>query len=179
MNSLTVYCASSDDIDDRYRAVAKRVGEVLAARNITLVFGGARVGLMGETARAVRKNGGRVVGIITKFLMDIEQGDPDCDELIVVDAMRERKKLLVERSDAFLVLPGGIGTYEEFFETLVGRQLKEHNKPIGIVNIDGFFEPLLNLFDHGEKAGFIRAGARDLFVVGDEVEEVIDALEIQ
>lgn len=176
MKSICVYCASSDDIDDRYRAAAAGVGKALAARGITLVFGGGRVGLMGETARAVRANGGRVIGIITQYLMDIEQGDSECDELIVVNAMRERKRILIEKSDAFLVLPGGIGTYEEFFETLVGRQLQEHNKPIGIINVDNFYDPLLDLFKHGEKTGFIRPGARDLFVVGEDPDQVIDAL---
>ncbi len=176
MKALTVYCASSDGIDNTYRAAAARVGETLAERNITLVFGGGRVGLMGEVARAVRRKGGRVVGVITQFLMDIEQGDPDCDELIVVETMRERKRILVERSDGFLVLPGGIGTFEEFFETLVGRQLREHNKPIGIINTDDFYRPLLDLFDHGEETNFIRPGIRDLFVVGDDAGNVIDAL---
>lgn len=177
MKALTVYCGSSDDIADSYRAAAISVGEILARRDMTLVYGGGRVGLMGETARAVRNNGGRVVGVITQFLMDIEQGDPACDELIVVPTMRERKRLLVERSDGFLVLPGGIGTYEEFFETLVGRQLHEHNKPIGIINTDDFYRPLLDLFEHGEETGFIRPGTCDLFVVGDDPESVIDALQ--
>jgi uncharacterized protein (TIGR00730 family) len=176
MKSICVYCASSENIDQRYRAAAASVGTVLANRGITLVFGGGRVGLMGEAARAARAKGGKVVGVITQFLMDIEQGDPDCDELIVVAEMRERKRILVERSDGFLVLPGGIGTYEEFFETLVGRQLQEHNKPIGILNTDHFYDPLLDLFEHGEQAGFIRPGTRELFVVGEEPETVIEAL---
>ena len=103
-----------------------------------------------------------MVGVITRLLMELEQGDPDCDELIVVDTMRERKRLLVERGDGFLVLPGGIGTYEEFFETLVGRQLREHEKPIGIINTDDFYRPLLDLFEHGEETRFIRPGTRDL-----------------
>jgi uncharacterized protein (TIGR00730 family) len=141
MKALTVYCASSNDIDDSYRESARLVGEALVERGISLVFGGGRVGLMGEVARTVRAGGGRVVGVITSVLMDMEQGDEECDELIVVDTMRERKKLLVERSDGFIVLPGGIGTYEEFFETLVGRQLGEHNKPIGIVNTFDFYRP--------------------------------------
>jgi uncharacterized protein (TIGR00730 family) len=176
MKSLTVYCASSEDIDPAYRLAARAVGEVLGERGISLVFGGGRVGLMGEVARAARGKGGRVVGVITKFLMDIEQGDPDCDEMLVVETMRERKRILVDRSDGFLVLPGGVGTYEEFFETLVGRQLMEHNKPIGIINTNNFFDPLLALFEHGEKANFIRPETRDLFVVGDEPGAVIDAL---
>jgi len=177
MDALTVYCASSDTIDDVYRTAAVQVGEALAARGITLVFGGGRVGLMGEVARSVRRNGGRVVGIITRTLMSYEQGDPECDELIVVDTMRERKRLLVERGDGFLVLPGGIGTYEEFFETLVGRQLGEHDKPIGIVNTADFYRPLLDLFEHGETERFIRPGARNLFVVHDEPAAVIADLE--
>jgi len=177
MDALTVYCASSDTIDDAYRSAAMQVGETLAERGITLVFGGGRVGLMGEVARSVRGNGGRVVGVITRTLMDLEQGDPDCDELIVVDTMRERKRLLVERGDGFVVLPGGIGTYEEFFETLVGRQLGEHDKPIGIVNTRDFYRPLLDLFEHGEAEHFIRPGARNLFFVHDDPAAVIDSLE--
>jgi uncharacterized protein (TIGR00730 family) len=177
MKALTVYCASSNDIDDSYRESARLVGEALVERGISLVFGGGRVGLMGEVARTVRAGGGRVVGVITSVLMDMEQGDEECDELIVVDTMRERKKLLVERSDGFIVLPGGIGTYEEFFETLVGRQLGEHNKPIGIVNTFDFYRPLLDLFEHGEETNFIRKGARELFVVDEDAKVVIDALE--
>jgi uncharacterized protein (TIGR00730 family) len=176
MKAITVYCASSDGIDQDYRDAAVRVGKALLERDIGLVFGGGRVGLMGEVARTVRAGGGRVVGIITRTLMDLEQGDPDCDELIVVDTMRERKRLLVERSDGFLVLPGGIGTYEEFFETLVGRQLGEHDKPIGIVNTDDFYRPLLDLFKHGFETSFIRPGTDQLFVVDDDPGVVIDAL---
>ena len=176
MKSITVYCASSNGIDDSYRAAARQVGEALVKRGISLVFGGGCVGLMGEVARTVREGGGKVVGIITSVLMDMEQGDPDCDELIVVETMRERKKLLVERSDGFIMLPGGIGTYEEFFETLVGRQLGEHNKPIGIVNTFNFYRPLLDLFEHGEESNFIRPGARDLFVVDENADVVLDSL---
>lgn len=176
MKAITVYCASSDGISQEYRDAAVRVGQALLERDIGLVFGGGRVGLMGEVARTVRAGGGSVIGIITEVLMGLEQGDPDCDELIVVETMRDRKKLLVEKSDGFLVLPGGVGTYEEFFETLVGRQLGEHNKPIGIINTDDFYRPLLDLFDHGLETRFIRPGTDKLFVVGEDPGPVIDDL---
>jgi uncharacterized protein (TIGR00730 family) len=176
MPAITVYCSSSTHLDGDFHAPAVLVGTELARRGITLVLGCVCVGLMGEIARACREAGGEVVGVITKRLLDKEVADEDCDELIVVDTMRERKRLLAERGDAFLVLPGGIGTYEEFFEILVGRQLGEHAKPIGIVNSHGYFNPLIAMVEHGIEHKFIKPALRELFHMHPEPLPVIDWL---
>lgn len=176
MPAITVYCSSSTHLDADFHAPAVTVGTELARRGITLVFGGGCVGLMGEIARACREAGGEVVGVITKRLLDKEVADQDCDELVVVETMRERKRLLAERGDAFLVLPGGIGTYEEFFEILVGRQLGEHDKPIGIVNSRGYFNPLISMVEHGIDHRFIKPALRALFYIHPEPVPVIDWL---
>lgn len=156
MTAITVYCASSTRLDAAFHDAAVVVGRALAERGVDLVYGGGSVGLMGEVARAAREHGGRTVGIITQTLVSRELADDACDELVVVDTMRERKRLLAERGDGFLVLPGGIGTYEEFFEILVGRKLGEHDKPIGVVNAHGYYNPLMAMIEHGREHGFIR-----------------------
>lgn len=176
MQSITVYCASSTALDPEFHEPARQIGQLLVERNLRLIYGGGRVGLMGEVARAVRAGGGHVTGIITHTLVGLEQADDACDELVVVDTMRERKRLLAERGDAFLALPGGLGTYEELFEVLVGRQLGEHTKPIGIVNINGYYDPLIELIDHGIEHRFIRPAMHDLFTIHEDPATVIDHL---
>ncbi|MEC9372650.1 MAG: TIGR00730 family Rossman fold protein, partial [Planctomycetota bacterium] len=132
IRSVTVYCASSATIDPSYGMVAIELGRRIAESGRALVYGGGSVGLMGHIARSTREHGGRVIGVITERLRDAELLDPDNHENIVVPTMRERKSILESRGDAFIVLPGGVGTLEEFFEILVGRLLGEHNKPIFI-----------------------------------------------
>lgn len=176
MDAITVYCSSSTHLDPDFHAPATIIGTELARRGITLVYGGGCVGLMGEIARAARAAGGRTVGIITKRLMSLELGDQRCDELIVVDTMRQRKQLLEQRGDGFLILPGGIGTYEEFFEILVGRQLGEHHKPIGVVNSHGYYNPLIAMIEHGVEHRFIKPALRELFFIDPEPLNVIDWL---
>lgn len=176
LRTLTVYCASSINLKPHFVDLARRVGEVLAERRIDLVYGGGGIGLMGAMAKAMHARGGRVTGVITRHLLDHEQGWDGCDELLVVDTMRERKRLLVERGDAFLVLPGGLGTYEEFFETLVGRQLREHDKPIGIVNERGYFDPLVAMIDHGIAERFIKPAVRELYRIDPDPIVVLDWL---
>ena len=179
MNAITVYCASSEFLDPQFHDEAELIGTELARRNITLVYGGGSVGLMGVIACAVRTHGGKSIGIITRHLMDRELGDVNCDELIVVDTMRERKRQLAERGDGFLMLPGGIGTYEEFFEILVGRKLQEHAKPIGVVNAHGYFNPLIAMIEHGIEHNFIKPAINELFVIDPDplvvLEHVINA----
>ena len=177
MKSITVYCASSTNLAPHFAETARQVGDLLADRGIDLVYGGGSIGLMGEIARAMHARGGHVTGIITRHLLEAEQGWQGCDELLVVDTMRERKRLLVEKGEAFLVLPGGLGTYEEFFETLVGRQLKEHAKPIGIVNDRGYFNPLVAMIEHGIEERFIKPAVNELFTIDPDPETVIRWLE--
>ncbi len=176
MQAITVYCSSSTFIDPDFHQPAIDVGRELAQRKLTLVYGGGSVGLMGEIARACRNAGGRVVGVITRKLVAMEKADHQCDELIIVDTMRERKRLLAERGDAFLILPGGVGTYEEFFEILVGRHLEEHAKPIGVVNSRGYYNPLIAMIEHGIEHRFIPQAMREKFFIEPQPDIVIDRL---
>ncbi len=165
MKFLTVYCSSSSAIDPHFAETARLVGRELASRDVALVYGGGSTGLMGEVATACADAGGRIIGVITKHLSKLEVAFERSDELIVVETMRERKAIMAERGDGFLVLPGGLGTYEEFFEVLVGRVLSEHDKPIGVVNDHGYFDPLVAMIDHGIKERFIRPAIERLLTV--------------
>ena len=173
MDAITVYCSSSPDLDGDFHAAAEAAGQALGARGLTLVYGGGSIGLMGDVARAARGAGAPVVGIITRGLVEAERADRECDELIVVETMRERKQLMADRGDGFLILPGGIGTYEEFFEILVGRKLKEHDKPIGVVNSHGYYNPLVAMIEHGIEHGFIQSEFHDLVYMHPDPAEVI------
>ena len=176
MQALSVYCSSSQHLQPDFHVPASVIGTELARRGITLVYGGGSVGLMGEIARAVRAHGGKIVGIITRRLMELEIADMHCDELVVVDTMRERKQLLEHRGEGFLMLPGGLGTYEEFFEILVGRQLGEHAKPIGVVNSHGYYNPLIAMMEHGIEHRFIKPAVKELFFIHPDPCAVLDWL---
>lgn len=185
ISAVTVYCSSSNSVDACYFGAARRVGAALAKSGRTLVYGGGKVGLMGEAARACRAGGGKVVGVITQTLKDAEQMDPDNHEVIVVETMRERKRLLEQRGEAMVVLPGGLGTMEEFFEILVGRLLGEHEKPIVVINTpepgsggkSGFYDPMLSMIDHMIAQKFAKPGVRGLFAVCSDPEEMSRALD--
>jgi uncharacterized protein (TIGR00730 family) len=153
-SSLCVFCGSRFGTDPSARDLAVRTGELLARQNITMVYGGGGVGLMGLTANAALKAGGRVVGIIPRFLLKREAGHPALSETVVVETMHERKLKMFERSDAFVVLPGGIGTLEELFEVLSWRTLGLHTKPIVIVDQGGYWEPLAALLRSMVEGGF-------------------------
>ncbi|MCH2162013.1 MAG: TIGR00730 family Rossman fold protein [Phycisphaerales bacterium] len=176
MQALTVYCASSTALDPRFADSARALGRGLAQRDMALVYGGGSTGLMGEVAEATKDAGGTVVGIITEYLHDREVAFTRCDELVVVDTMRERKRRMAERGDGFIVLPGGLGTYEEFFEALVGRVLDEHRKPIGIVNDHGYFDPMMTMIEHGINERFIRPAIRELLLIDENPITVLDML---
>jgi uncharacterized protein (TIGR00730 family) len=151
---LCVYCGSAPGLDRRYRAAARELGEALAKAGIELVFGGGRIGLMGVVADAVLRAGGRVVGIIPDRLRAAELAHPGVSELVIAGSMHERKRLMAERADAFAVLPGGIGTLDEAFEILTWRQLGLHDKPIFLVDVAGYWQPLRDLLDHLAAQGF-------------------------
>ena len=176
MQSVTVYCASSPSIDPHFVETARIVGRLLADRGLTLVYGGGSTGLMGEVARSCADAGGSIVGVITNHLADLEVAFERCTELIRVDTMRERKRIMTERGESFLVLPGGLGTYEEFFETLVGRVLAEHDKPLAIVNDHGYFDPLVAMIEHGIEQKFIRPAMRRLVTVESDHTSALDAM---
>ncbi len=174
MKSLTVYCGSSTSLASVFHDAAISVGEHIANNQLSLVYGGGSIGLMGTVARTASKNGAHVHGVITEKFVELEQANNDCDKLIIVKTMQERRSMMIQHGDAFLMLPGGIGTYEEFFEVLVGRQIHDHTKPIGILNIEGYFDPLISMLDHGIERGFMRPALKMLMHVDHSVEGIFD-----
>ena len=156
LKNICVYCGSNNGERPEYEAAAETLGKTIAKAGIRLIYGGGSIGLMGTVARTVLANGGGVTGIIPQFLKDREVMLGEASELIVTDDMHERKRLMFERSDAFITLPGGIGTLEEVVEMMTWAQLDQHTKPILIVNIAGFWDSLIGLFDHMANEGFLR-----------------------
>ena len=176
MTRICVYCGSSPGANPRHREAARLLGETMAGEKVGLVYGGGELGLMGEVARAVLAGGGTVTGIIPGFLQQRERVLGEAQELIVVPDMHTRKRLMFERADAFVALPGGIGTLEELVEQLTWAQLGQHTKPIVIVDIAGFWRPLLALLEHMRAEGFIRESDRMSLIVVDRVEDVLPAV---
>lgn len=175
LRRITVYCSSSPHLEQSFVDTAERLAKSIAARGATLVYGGGGIGLMGVIARTAKTAGGRVEGIITTKFLALEQGWDGCDELVVVETMRERKRQLAERADAFVILPGGLGTFEEFFEILVARQIGDHHKPIGIINDRGYYDPMLAMIDHSIEHGFVKSATRALLHVHPDIDWVLDA----
>jgi uncharacterized protein (TIGR00730 family) len=173
---LCVYCGSSGAVDERYRAAARELGAGLAEAGIELVFGGGRIGLMGIAADAALAAGGRVVGIIPDRLRDAELAHPDATEIVITGSMHERKRLMAERADAFAVLPGGIGTLDEMFEMLTWRHLGLHDKPIFLVDVAGYWQPLMRLLDHLAAEGFTQPVVPRLLRVVTGVAELLALL---
>jgi uncharacterized protein (TIGR00730 family) len=176
---LCVYCGSSGEVDSRYREAASELGTRLASAGIGLVYGGGRVGLMGLLADAVLAGGGEVIGIIPSRLRDAELAHLGATELVVVDSMHNRKRLMAERADAFAILPGGVGTLDEMFEILSWKQLGLHDKPVLLVDIGNYWGPLRALLDHIVKSGFARPGTRDLLRVVPSIAALFAALEAE
>jgi uncharacterized protein (TIGR00730 family) len=174
--NFCIYCGSSVGIQREYAAVASVVGRALARQGIGLVYGGGRVGLMGIVADAVLGEGGRAIGVIPESLASREIAHHGLTELHVVADMHERKALMARLSSAFLTLPGGIGTFEEFFETLTWAALGLHHKPMGVLNIAGYFDPLLALLDHGVAERFVRTEHLQLLLVTNDAETVVNDL---
>ena len=156
MNSICVYCGSKfgDRLD--YRRAAEKLGRVLAESGFHLVYGGGGVGLMGVVANTALDTGGQVTGIITQGLVDIEAQNPRVDDMRVVSTMHERKQVMADLADAFIVLPGGFGTFEEMFEILTWAQLDIHRKPVGLLNISGYYNYLLNFMQYSVAEGFVK-----------------------
>lgn len=176
IRSVCVYCGSAVGVDPRYRAAADELGRSLAKAGIGLVFGGGHIGLMGIVADAALASGGYVVGIIPAALRDRELGHQGVSELIVVDTMHDRKRIMAERADAFAVLPGGIGTLDEFFEIATWRQLGLHDKPIFVVDVAGYWRPLRALFDHIVAQGFVAALVPRLVEIVPDIPALMRAL---
>jgi uncharacterized protein (TIGR00730 family) len=177
IQTICVYCGSGFGSDPVFVQTAAELGRLMGEQGINLVYGGGNVGLMGTVARSVLDHGGYVTGIIPDFLKSREKMLDDVQETIVVPDMHTRKRLMFEKADAFVALPGGIGTLEELVEQMTWAQLGQHTKPILLLSIKGFWRPLLTLFAHMREQGFIRPGLELNYLVAEGVDEVVPMLE--
>jgi uncharacterized protein (TIGR00730 family) len=176
MIKLAVFCGSSLGVDAGFAAEARNLGEALVKMRVTLVYGGACAGIMGVLAETVLAGRGQVTGVMPRFRIEAGLSHPQLTELRVVEDMRERKAVIVDLADAFAVLPGGFGTAEELFETLALAQMNLHRKPIGLLNLMGYFEPLLQWMDAAVTSGFLTAHDRSLIRVAADSTELLSAL---
>lgn len=176
MRSVCVYCGSSNGNDPAYLAAAHALGDALLNNNLTLVYGGASVGLMGAVADRVMAGGGRVVGVIPKGLLEKEVAHHGITELHVTASMHERKTKMAELADAFIALPGGIGTLEELFEAWTWTQLDFQRKPVGVLNVLGYFDGLLRFLDHSVDAGFLKPAHRTMLAASEDSATLLDRL---
>lgn len=177
MHSICIYCGSSDRMPALYRTAAQEMGQTLAQRGLQLIYGAGRTGLMGVVADAVLEAGGSVVGVIPQMFNTPALVHTGLSCLEVVDSMHLRKARMAQLADAFIALPGGFGTLDEFFEILTWAQIGLHQKPIGLLNIQGFFDPLLRWVEHAESEGFIYTEHRHLFTWADRPDALVAALE--
>ncbi|HTU69226.1 MAG TPA: TIGR00730 family Rossman fold protein [Candidatus Baltobacteraceae bacterium] len=176
MARVCIFCGAHAGKDERYRALAAEVAGALAQAGYGIVYGGGRVGLMGSVADAMLARGGEVIGVIPRTMASSEVAHDGITRLHVVDTMHERKALMAQLSDAFIALPGGYGTMDEFHEILTWRQLRVHDKPIGLLNNDGYYDDLLALYARMRSEGFISSDGRPLFASGDRIEELLEAM---
>jgi uncharacterized protein (TIGR00730 family) len=176
LTSICVYCGSASGRNPAYAEAARTLGRAMAEHGIALIYGGGSVGLMGETARAALDHGGTVVGIIPRFLLAREELMPGLTETIVTEDMHQRKMLMFDRADAFVALPGGVGTLEELVEQMTWAQLGRHRKPVLLANIEGFWDALARLLDQMREAGFIRYGLEVSCLIAERAEDVVPML---
>ncbi len=176
MNAVAVYCSARDGLEPRFVEAARAVGRTLAERGIGVVYGGGGAGLMGEVANAALDAGGEVVGVIPRSMVEAERAHRGVTELIVIETMHERKKIMSDRADAFLALPGGVGTLDEVFEAITWNQLAIHDKPIGFLDLDGFYDPLRRFLGGAAADGFIPASTMDRLTFEPDVGSVLAAL---
>ena len=176
---ICVYGAASPTIDPKYIELVEQMGKEMASRGHSLVFGGGGNGLMGAAARGVKNGGGYILGVIPKFFDEenVEAICDFCDELIQPDTMRQRKQLMEDNADAFIIVPGGIGTFEEFFEILTLKQLCRHNKPIALYNLMGYYDDINKVLDEATKKNFIRDNCKELYYTTDDLEELFRYIE--
>jgi uncharacterized protein (TIGR00730 family) len=177
LKSVCVFCGSSVGVTAVYAEAARDLGRALAAGGRRLVFGGGKVGLMGVVADAVLANGGEAIGVIPRHLVDLEVAHDGLTELRVVESMHQRKRLMADLADGFIVLPGGLGTLEEFFEVWTWGQLGLHRKPYGLLNVSSYFDPLLAFLDHAVQERFVLREHRRLLRVGNRPDELLTALD--
>ncbi|WP_228400744.1 LOG family protein [Chryseobacterium taeanense] len=176
MKSITIFCGSSFGSEDIYKKQATLLGQTLAKNHIQLVYGGADVGLMRAVADGALQAGGKVIGVLPYFLQSKEIAHKQLTELILVETMHERKTKMNELCDGVIVLPGGYGTLEEFFEMITWAQLGLHQKPIGILNIDGFYDDLIKLVQTMVSKGFLKQINRDMLLISDNIEELLEMM---
>lgn len=176
MHRVCVYLGSRTGTRPEYSLATIRLGRAIAELGLELVYGAGAVGLMGVLSREVVAAGGRVIGVIPSRLVELEGGDGQVGEVRIVDNMHQRKADMAQLSDAFVAMPGGLGTLEEFFETLTWAQLGYHDKPIGMLNVGGYFDPLLEFLDHSVAEGFVSEAHRHLFTVDDDAERLLRRL---
>ncbi len=174
--SVAVYCGSRDGARPAYRALAQRLGAAIGQRGWCLVYGGGRAGLMGAVADATLAAGGTVVGVIPASLMQLEVGHAGLTELLVVQTMHQRKQLMAERSQAFIAMPGGIGTFEELFEVWTWRHLGYHDRPLGLLDAEGYWAPMLQFLHHAVAEGFMDDGQLAMLHSDDQVERLLDTI---
>ena len=177
MKRICVYCGSSPGVRPEYVRAARQLGQALVSRDIELVYGGGRVGVMGEIAHAVLEAGGEVIGVIPRGLVDKEVAFTDLSDLRVVPSMHERKALMVELSDGFVALPGGLGTFEEFLEVLTWAQLNIHHKPCGLLNVCGYYSKLVGFLDHAVAEQFLQSQHRSMLVMDESPAALLDRFE--
>ncbi|MGE6394913.1 TIGR00730 family Rossman fold protein [Chryseobacterium scophthalmum] len=176
MKSITVFCGSSFGSDEIYKEQANLLGQTLAKQNIQLIYGGANVGLMGAVADGVLKKGGKAIGVLPHFLQSKEIAHQNLTELILVETMHERKTKMNDLCDGVIVLPGGYGTLEEFFEMITWAQLGLHKKPIAILNIDGFYDDLIKLVQTMVDKGFLKQINQEMLLVSDSIDELLEKM---
>jgi uncharacterized protein (TIGR00730 family) len=178
MKRLCVFCGSSPGANPKYMKAAREIGHLLAGRCIGLVFGGGRVGIMGEIAKAVLDEGGEVIGVIPKKLADRKVAFTEIPDLRIVNSMHERKALMMELSDGFIAIPGGLGTIEEFFEVLTWAQLGLHRKPCGLLNVCHYYNKLIRFLDYVADQKFIEPEHRSMILIDDDPEKLLKKFEI-
>jgi len=177
MKSIVVFCGSGEGYNEVYKDTAYELGAILAERNYDLVYGGAKVGLMGAIAEGALQNGGKVIGVIPEFLRTKEVAHEGLSEMVLTETMHERKMKMHELSDGIIALPGGWGTMEELFEMMTWAQLGLHQKPIGLLNINGFYEPLLALLHNMTEEGFLKELYREMIMVSEDIFELLEKME--
>jgi len=176
IRSVCVFCGSREGNDPAYREAAMRLGRLIGERGVRLIYGGGSIGLMGVIADAALAAGGEVIGVIPAFLRDLELAHDGCDEMVVTDSMHSRKQKMAELSDAFAILPGGLGTLDEAFEIITWKQLRLHDKPIVVVNLDDYWRPLQHLVDQITRNSYMHPTDAPLFRMVDRVEDILPLL---
>ena len=176
MRRICVFCGSSEGKNSTYKGAAIKLGQLLSAKGLTLVYGGGNIGLMGEIAQSVIESGGNAIGVIPQFLVEKELVYDKLTEIRIVETMHERKAIMADLADAFISMPGGFGTLEETVEVLTWAQLGLHEKPIGLLNIDGYYRHLNNFFDHMIAEGFLLGAYKDMLLVENDPNAMLDSL---